>query len=48
MKYRTTQKIKDTIEKKKYLTFIFNSPVENNKSTITTSIYHDNSFKLWF
>ena len=42
----TTQKIKDTIEIKKYLIFMFNSPIENNKSTITILIGHDNPFKL--
>jgi hypothetical protein len=50
MKCRTTKKITETIEKlkEKHLTFIFNSLVENNKLTRTTSICHDNSFKLWF
>jgi hypothetical protein len=33
--------------KRKYLIFMFNSLVQNNKSTRTTSIYN-NPFKLWF
>ena len=46
MKYKTTKKIRDIIDKlKKYLIIIFNLLVQNNKSVRTTSIY-DNSFKI--
>jgi hypothetical protein len=47
MKYRTTQKIRDIIDKlkRKHLIFMFNPLVQNKKSARTTSIY-DNLFKL--
>jgi hypothetical protein len=43
----TAQKIKDIIYKlkRKYLIFMFNPLVQNNKSTRTTSVC-DNPFKL--
>jgi hypothetical protein len=43
----TAKKIRDVIDKlkRKYLIFMFNSLVQNNKSVRTTSIC-DNSFKL--
>jgi len=49
MKYKTTQKIKDMIDKlkRKHLIFMFNPLVQNNKSARTKSI-SDNPFKLWF
>jgi hypothetical protein len=45
----TTQKIMDIIYKlkRKYLIFMFNPLVQNNKSARIISIY-DNPFKLWF
>jgi hypothetical protein len=47
MKYRTTQKIRDIIDKlkRKHLIFMFNSLLQNNKSARVASIY-DNHFKL--
>jgi hypothetical protein len=47
MKYRTTQKIRDIIDKlkRKYLIFMFNPLEQNNKSARTTLIC-DNLFKL--
>jgi hypothetical protein len=47
MKYRTTKKIRDIIDKLKgkHLIFMFNPLVQNNKSVRTTSIC-DNPFKL--
>jgi hypothetical protein len=47
MKYKTTKKIRDIIDKlkKKHLIIIFNLLVQNNKLVRTTSIC-DNSFKL--
>jgi len=49
MKYKTTKKIRDIINKLKgkYLIFIFNPLVQNNKPARTTSIC-DNPYKLWF
>jgi hypothetical protein len=47
MKYRTTKKIRDIINKlkRKHLIFMFNPLVQNNKPTKTTLIYN-NPFKL--
>jgi hypothetical protein len=46
MKYMTTKKIKDIINKlKKHLIFMFNPLVQNNKPARTTSILN-NPFKL--
>ena len=41
MKYKTTKKITDIIDKlkRKRLIFMFNPLVQNNKSARTTSIY---------
>jgi hypothetical protein len=49
MKYKTTKKIRDIIDKlqKKHLIFIFNPLVQNNKSARTTSIC-DNSLSYNF
>jgi hypothetical protein len=48
MKYKTTKKLRDIIDKlqkKKHLIIIFHPLVQNNKSARTTSIC-DNPFKL--